>query len=339
MADLHSEPVDPGKALLLQRLEQLAEQSEVIVPALAATLEELPPSRKKQRFQRLVSQLQAGATPQDLYRREDADLWLPLLGGTTPLRPDRFLGTLMKESSRSVSYQLQNMRMIAYPLAVLALALAVVVFLSVVIVPVFNELYDDFGLALPAMTKMTLTLSRAIRNLPLLSLGVLTLVMASGYGLLYVFRHLQNSNYLIGALTNGSTPQVSAMAEFLGFLVCGLRNELPLATALRAAGDCTSTTWLKREANLLAHQIDRSRTKSGVWKTKLPHTVAYALVGGPDRSPNVPLLESIADIYWERVDTRFSWTAGIMPMIAICFLGGVILFVVLSLYLPLVSPN
>ncbi len=221
----------------------------------------------------------------------------------------------------------------------LTLAMAVLVFLSFVVVPTFSSIFDDFMLELSDLTMMVVWFSDQVLS----HLGRLLLItvacLAAIYVVLRLLSVLRFPGRVFDVLTNGSSRQVTVMATFLRRLAESLNTGLPLPTALRLAGHSSGKPWLLRKAVALAHglETDWAENERPPWATGLPPSVVYALRAGAEGGPNVRLLQEIAEIYAERVRNRFDWSTGLLPRLLILVVGFVVAMVVLALFLPLLD--
>lgn len=331
--------VEHSDSLLLKdRIANFLESREVLVPALLALLEELPAGSKRRRLAEVVTDIESGVGPDQLAAADDAaDIWLPLIGGSSPFESNRFLCDLFEETARTNAARARAWRVFAYPLVIFLMAIAVVVFLGIVVVPSFQDIYEDFGLALPALTELVLKMSRAIRFHPILVCCTLVGLMGLAYGGLLLVRYLQSSSWEFSALSNGNSRQVTTMAEFVRRLVEGLKTNLPLSTSLRMAGQSCDTTWLRRETEALALSLEQTGKLAAPRNSGFPPTVVYALSAGHDGGPSIRLLEELVENYTERVDTRFNWASGFLPIMGILVVGMAVALVVLALYVPLIQ--
>ena len=229
--------------------------------------------------------------------------------------------------------------MFAYPMSILVVAMAVLVFLSFVVVPTFSSIFDDFMLELSDLTMLVVWFSDQVLS----HLGRLLLItvacLAAIYVVLRLLSVLRFPGRVFDVLTNGSSRQVTVMATFLRRLAESLNTGLPLPTALRLAGHSSGKPWLLRKAVALAHglETDWAENERPPWATGLPPSVVYALRAGAEGGPNVRLLQEIAEIYAERVRNRFDWSTGLLPRLLILVVGFVVAMVVLALFLPLLE--
>jgi type II secretory pathway component PulF len=337
--DTHDDSASDDQ-LLRERITAILEKRETLAPALEAFAEEMPASRRRRDLRRLAGRLRDGATVDELCQSKDlTTTWLPLLGGASSLESGLFLSDLFAESSRDNEVRTQWVRVFAYPMSILIVAMAVLVFLSFVVVPTFSSIFDDFMLELSDLTMMVVWFSDQVLS----HLGRLLLItvacLAAIYVVLRLLSVLRFPGRVFDVLTNGSSRQVTVMATFVRRLAESLNTGLPLPTALRLAGHSSGKPWLLRKAVALAHglETDWAENERPPWATGLPPSVVYALRAGADGGPNVRLLQEIAEIYAERVRNRFDWLTGLLPRLLILVVGFVVAMVALALFLPLMN--
>lgn len=334
----HEAQATIGESLLSERVAHLLAKRKSLAPALQAFAEELPRSRARRDLFSLADRIQQGASVEELTTRPLVmDLWLPIIGGSSGLGTG-YLQDALHEAERTFANRTRIARSVAYPVAVFLMALAVLVLLGVVVVPAFREIYDDFGMSLPGITRLVLGFSGLLLHRPLELLVSVLLILAIAYSIFFVLRHWLLPSRWFGTLLDGSSQQVSEMAVFVRRLAEALNAGLAPSDALLLVGESSKHGWINREAQRLAHGLRAGIPGQQILAgSVLPATVVHALGAGPEGTPHVSLLQAIADGYFERVSNRFTWAVGFWPQLAILCVGVVVLIVVLSLYLPLVT--
>ena len=348
---------DADIQLVQTRIAGCLSRSQQLAPALAAFAEELPSSRSQRELRHLAEQLNRHATPEEIFKSATRHpTWLPLLmaagkppteasqegstensPGSKKIAPEStFLQALLTETAHNHRFLGQQKRVMAYPLVVLVLALGVLVFLSVTVVPGFGEIFDDFDLQLPGITLLALNLSDLIRfhagrlvasMLACGVLGYLALRLLTAGGLL---------GHWFGFLTAGSSNDVVSVALFTRRLADLLDADLTLPTALRLASCGCRRGTLRRSAYQLASHYEQTDIPSEMAPRGLPPTLTAAITaGGPNQKPSTVLLWELADMYGQWVQQRFSRSGGLVGPLAVWAAGLVVGFVVLSLLVPL----
>jgi type II secretory pathway component PulF len=223
---------------------------------------------------------------------------------------------------------------------VLFLALGVLVFLCLLVVPGFGEIFSDFDLELPVMTQLVLNLSNLLRfhtgNLLLSALAILVLAYLA-------FRLVTARGLLgqwLGFLSAGSTHDVASVALFTHRLADLLDADLALPSALRLASAGCRRGTLRRAAHRLATYEEGPQTDhpGGPPTRGLPATLTAAIsASGPNQKSNTILLRELAEMYAQWIQQRLDLSGGMAGPLAIWAAGLVVGFIVLSLFLPLID--
>jgi type IV pilus assembly protein PilC len=217
-----------------------------------------------------------------------------------------------------------------------AFAIALFLFFAVFVVSTFRQMYDDFGLKLPALTKHFLWLSDiAIYLIPLGA--VICLLTAAGVRLFggrvgwsFFVTHLP----LVGV--NWHWTGVAEMLRCLGLLV---ERRLPLPAALRLAADGVSDAYVASQCRILADRIDEgsSLTMSLVHLRTLPLSIVPLVRWGEQRDLLSESLQSAAEMLEGRLALRTDALVQILPPILFLIVGALVGSGVLALFLPLIS--
>ncbi|QDT00794.1 type II secretion system F family protein [Adhaeretor mobilis] len=334
---------------LVQRVSQVLEQREQLVPALAAFAEELPPGSSRRKLSRLVARLESGATAEEICDPKDPDTpWLLLLGqggnAQQSLGSVLDLSAMFGEALRENKNSSQWIRALLYPALVCLGALLVLIFMSVSIVPVFDSMYNDFEIQLPTITRLLVAISRFTLDHPVaFSLTILALSL----GIHSVFRAVRKGGppgRLGNALTMGSSLQVASMGRLSRLVAESLNAGLTLPAALRLASNGVELITTRRTAWKLAEEVEQAQRmrqelnfQESVAARRLPTSLVHALQPSKHSGPSIRLLRQLAKLYSTRVRDRQSWSSGYLAHFAVIAVGLVVGFVVIALFMPLVS--
>jgi type II secretory pathway component PulF len=341
------EPVPPqprvlleatGEHMLRNRVAQLLEKRATLGPALTAFAEELPKGRVRRELTSLSGKIQNGASVDELTQPPAlTNVWLPLIGSEASLGTNH-LQDIFAEAERDYANRAQLTRDLAYPTIVFLLAVGILVFLGIFVVPTFSDIFDDFDLALPWLTIIIVEFSEVLLYLHLQFIILVTGAAFTVYVTLRLFRHWIFPSRWLGFFLDGNSQQVTEMAGFVRHLAEALSAGLPLADALLVVGSNSKHRWLRWESlRLYDNLVSGVDSHTVLQDSALPATVNYALQGGPQGTPHIGLLQTIAELYFERVRNRFRWSTGFLPQMAILCIGIVVAMVVFALYLPLVT--
>jgi type IV pilus assembly protein PilC len=204
------------------------------------------------------------------------EYWIPLLSAAASSSdPARVLHEFLAESRRADELRRQWRVTLAYPTAILLLAAAVLVALSILIVPMFKEMFYDFEIALPDVTAVLVYFSDVVRaNWPFMLIALaITAVAALNYRRIVPGSWRDGASRFFGSVFGRST----AIARFAGFTADLLDAGLSVPDALRVAGFTSRRPPLRRAGWQLANEIEAGRGGSRqAFERPLTATLLYA---------------------------------------------------------------
>ncbi|MCU0709361.1 MAG: hypothetical protein MUF23_13815 [Pirellula sp.] len=219
-----------------------------------------------------------------------------------------------------------------YPAAVFISALLVAILLGTTIVPTFKQMFLEFDLMLPAATKWLIWGSDSITQHPIESMvSVIVLLTLLGLGVIsagWIADRLPSGS-ILARLLSGSRSQVMGMARWTGSLAEMLHLGMPMSQAVVLAGMLSGKSSLELQSIRLAQ--GESNRAYGL------SPVALAALNCDDSQKRVALLRSLSDLYWNRITRRTRASAGWIAPIAVVIVGAFVAFVVIALFMPLVS--
>ncbi|MBI3988775.1 MAG: type II secretion system F family protein [candidate division NC10 bacterium] len=225
-----------------------------------------------------------------------------------------------------------------YPSTIVTVAITVVIFLLIFVIPTFKSMFEGFGATLPLPTRIVLALSNFVRTYFLLGVGA---AVAAVVGLRFYYRS-ENGRKTIDALVLkapvfGTLIKKVSVAKFtrtLGTLISsGVAILEGLEITARTAGNkVVEEAVMKTRANIAEGKTIAEPLKaSGVF----PPMVVQMIAVGEQTGALDAMLGKIADFYDEEVDTAVSNLTSLMEPMLMVFLGIVIGGVVVAMYLPI----
>jgi type IV pilus assembly protein PilC len=225
-----------------------------------------------------------------------------------------------------------------YPAITFLVAIVVVGVIMVFVIPVFEQMFSDFGGQLPAPTQIVVNLSRMIRANILYLLGAVALAV-------FALRRVRKTEkgraaidrYLLTVPVFGPLLRRVAVAKFSHTLGTMLTSGVSILDALdivaKTSGNKTVETAIYRVRQGIAEGRTMSEplAESGVF----PAMVCQMIAVGESTGALDTMLIKIADFYDEEVDQAVeNLTAAIEPVMMI-FMGVIIGGLVVSMYLPI----
>lgn len=328
-----------GPPPLQLHLRRVIERGREIVPALKAYGAELPSRAGRRQLSDVIRVLEIGDADEAVRRLETLPgHWIPLLTAATSTQdPGQVLREFLRESRRLDELRRQWWLSLAYPLVVMLLAAAVLVGLSFLVVPIFQEIFQGFQLTLPGLTLFVLNGAAFITS------GKILLVILFAVVAFVVLRQAirlvpwRVSDTLSSVVRNPFS-RSTALARFTQFVADLLESDLEIWQALRLAGMATESLTLRRAAWQMANDLEAGSSAPGLAQRRiLSATVVHALTGDLSPKARVRLLRAVSESYAQRAAQKLSWTRGVIEPIAICVIGLLVGIVVIALFMPLIS--
>ena len=229
-----------------------------------------------------------------------------------------------------------------YPFLVMGIAIGLFTLILVYVIPQFESIFRDFGMQLPSVTRLVLSLA----SNPLYFIVLPCVVFVA---VLLLFRGLMRSSetgacwwtrlvYSIPVLgTLIRTARLAAFTDLLGILV---EQHLPLPQALRLAGDAGSDPFLRKGAREIATSLEKGESLQEALKVGrvLPDVIVWMAGVGEMKGNLASTLRQAAQMYRRQVEMRASLAQSIIPPFLIVGIAAIItgLFV-LAIFMPLVK--
>jgi len=225
-----------------------------------------------------------------------------------------------------------------YPSTIVTVAVVVVIFLLMYVIPTFEQLFEGFGATLPLPTVIVLEASRIVRAYLLVMLAGL---VAAVVGLRFYYRtpggKLAIDRLLLRLPVFGPLIRKVAVAKFtrtLGTLVSsGVSILEGLDITARTAGNKVVEEAVLKARTTIAQgkTIAEPLQASGVFPLMVVQMIAVGeQTGALDR-----MLNKIADFYDEEVDVAVAGLTALLEPLLVIFLGVIIGGVVIAMYLPI----
>ncbi len=225
-----------------------------------------------------------------------------------------------------------------YPSTIVTVAMVVVIFLLVFVIPTFKAMFEGFGAALPLPTVIILDLSRLMITYWYLLLGIpVGLVLGLRMWYKTAAGKLAVDTFMLKTPVFGMLIRKVAVAKFtrtLGTLISSgvaILDGLDI-TARTAGNKVVERAVLQTRASIAEGKTIAEPLKaSGVF----PAMVVQMIAVGEQTGALDAMLSKIADFYDEEVDTAVSNLTALLEPMLMVFLGVIIGGVVIAMYLPI----
>ena len=340
-------PTESERPEFYQRIDDALMRGNELASAIESLAAESHSNRMPSDVKALLVFLRGSPKAEDFVQEGSQAAWLPLIlrgisaDGTTSDNVED-LKQIENDLRNAEDTRTNQWRFFAYPLVILGCSIVLFVVLSLTVLPTFQKMFREFELKLPATTRWMMSISDLIRFKPVifcLSLVGVALVPLIARKLFSIcFQYLETS-WLLGFFLSGGTGSIKAMGRFTATLAELLHIGAPLNHAVSIAGRASQNLRFRIASDRMAMDIgssgrfcNQSRAAGNV-----PELVRHALEAGPNGGPSIALLRQVSTNYVDRAKVRFNWSAGFLSPLVLLFLGFVVGFIVLSLFLPIIS--
>jgi type IV pilus assembly protein PilC len=227
----------------------------------------------------------------------------------------------------------------AYPLVVMVFAFSVLIALVVFLVPVFVGTFKQFGGDLPTITKFTVGLSNAIT-------GYWYAFIVGGFATSWGFkkwkatdggRKLWDTFKLRIPMKIGDIVQKIALARWSRTLSALVSAGVPLMAALEITGQTAGNWCIEKAMGDVIESVRQGGTIADPLKNApvFPGMVTHMIGVGEETGAMDTMLSKIADFYEDQVGAAVKQLASILEPVMIVLVGGMVGFIVISMYMPL----
>jgi type IV pilus assembly protein PilC len=226
-----------------------------------------------------------------------------------------------------------------YPALVIFFAVAVMMALVAFLVPVFENVFKEFGGNLPAMTQVSVLLSEAVRGYWWALFGGTALIIVTfikwkktTWG-----RKQWDHFRLHVPMKIGAIVQQIAVARWSRTLASLTAAGVPLLQALEITGRTGGNAAIEESMDGVIASVKRGGTIAAPLAQApiFPAMVTHMVGVGEETGALDQMLDRVAEFYEEQVEASVKALTSILEPIMIVVIGGIVGFIVISMYLPL----
>src|SRR5271168_5293569 len=229
---------------------------------------------------------------------------------------------------------------LVYPTLLICVAAIIVTYLVTVVIPKFSLLYKDLGTELPGPTKLLIAITVDYRY------TVLGLIAAffAGIFLLFMWSRSEEGGAAFDRMKFrlpmiGDTMLKFQVAQFSRTLATLLTGGTPLVAALSTASDAITSKLVRNTVAQATQMVREGESLHGALASKgvMPDLALDMIEVGESSGALAPMLTSVAEFYEDEVNLRLTTMIALIEPIMLVFMGLLVAFILISLYLPIFS--
>jgi type IV pilus assembly protein PilC len=254
---------------------------------------------------------------------------------------DESLKRLAKLLEDNAKLQNQIKGAMGYPVAVLFIAVAVFLGMTIFLIPTFAKIFEDLGADLPIFTQILVDISKWLRSTAALY-GLLIIIAG-----IYAFSKFYSTPYgrrrvdaiILKLPLFGDLIQKTATAQFCRTFSSLSRAGVPILLSLEIVKETTSNSILSDAIAASKDDIQQGIPLSIALGSKnvFPDMSISMLAIGEETGEMDAMLSKVADFYEDEVESSVKALTSMLEPALIVIVGGIVATILLAMYLPMFS--
>jgi type IV pilus assembly protein PilC len=229
---------------------------------------------------------------------------------------------------------------LVYPTLLISVASIIVTYLVTAVIPKFALLYRDLNVDLPTPTKILIALTVDYRYYILGAIASFFLAVIC----VYFWSRSEEGGAAFDRLKFktpiiGDTLLKFQVAQFSRTLATLLTGGTPLVSALATASDAITSKLVRATVTDATKSVREGESLHSALASRavMPELALDMIEVGESSGALAPMLTSVAEFYEEEVNLRLSAMVALIEPVILVFMGLLVAFILISLYLPIFS--
>ena len=335
--------------LFTRQLSTMIEAGISLVQALTALYDQCDPKRQKS-LRHIISdvttRVQGGETFHESIAKHPRvfdRLFISMVkagehGGLLAEILDRLAGFL--EASARLRKKIKSA--MTYPVIVICIAMAITTFLIVKVVPIFGEIFADFGSKLPAPTQFLIDVSDFMRGewyFLLLGIG------GTIFGIRTFLRSTRGKQlwdrWKLKLPVFGPLVHKICMSRFARTFAQLIRSGVPILEVLDIVGGASGNHVVETSIKGVSADVEKGDNLSVALSKKpiFPPMMLRMVAAGEATGKIDTMLEKMADFWDEEIEAMLDALTSLIEPMLIVFLGVIVGGIVIAMFLPIFKLN
>ena len=231
-----------------------------------------------------------------------------------------------------------------YPAVVVSFAMGIVTGIMIVVIPKFKEIFKDFDVTLPGMTEMLMNTSDWVVDGKPPGWAVIVFGPVAAYFVFKLIRSSKGGRYVVDVVSLkipvfGTLLQKSAVARFTRTLGTLISAGVPILEAILITRETAGNEVYSRAMEKVHDSIREGESFAAPLRATgvCDGLVTNMIDVGEETGELDKMLLKIADNYEEEMDVAVASLVSLLEPLMVVLLGGIVGFIVIALFLPLVK--
>jgi type IV pilus assembly protein PilC len=261
-----------------------------------------------------------------------------LLAGERSGNLDAMLRRYVEYTKIVATVKRKTISALVYPAILISLALVMVTFIVLKVVPAFQDFYGTFGAELPLSTRIIVAISEFLRSQFVLVIA--GLVVAAVALFTWIRRPGQQARFdrmLLSLPMLGQVARKFSTSQMARTLATLLGGGLPLVNALDIAAKSVSNQFMAQQLIVVGGRVREGESFAAALEARhaFPEVAVKMAEVGESTGALQEMLNTVADFYDEEISTTMDRFVTLVEPVLLIIMGLVIAGLVLALYMPL----
>jgi type IV pilus assembly protein PilC len=261
-----------------------------------------------------------------------------LLAGERSGNLDAMLRRYVEYTKIVATVKRKTISALVYPAILVSLAIFLVGFIVLKVVPAFSDFYGTFGATLPLSTRIIVAVSDFVRAQALIVVAALVAGGVTFFG--WVRRPGQQARFdhlLLSVPMLGNVAKKFATSQMARTLATLLGGGLPLVNALDIAAKSVGNQYMASQLEVVSARVREGESFAAALEARhvFPEVAVKMAEVGESTGALQDMLNTVADFYDEEIATTMDRFVTLVEPVLLVAMGIVIAGLVLALYMPL----
>lgn len=229
-----------------------------------------------------------------------------------------------------------------YPVIVISIAICITTFLIVKVVPVFAQIFADFGAKLPAPTQFLIDLSNFIRSDWYFIIAIIGGIF---YGIRWFLNTKQGSElwdrYKLKLPIFGPLIHKICMTRFSRTFAQLIRSGVPILEVMEIVGETSGNHVVATAIHGVSAEVEKGEHLTAALSKQpiFPPMMLRMVAAGESTGKIDVMLEKMADFWDEEIEATLDALTSLIEPLLIVVLGVIVGGIVISMFLPIFKLN
>jgi len=337
------EKVKPMDLVIFSRqLATLIDSGISLVVGLTILQQQVENPYLKKIFYNLKSDIEAGNSLSSSFGKYPSafpDIFMNMIkAGETSGSLNEILERVADYLERTENVRRKLKSALTYPVLVMSMAIIIVGFLMLKVVPTFKNIFISLGGALPLPTLILIKISDyGLRLLPIIVLLIITFYIIFVKYIHTERGRLRFDQFKLRLPIFGLVFRNVAISKFVRTLATLVKSGVSILEAFEISGKVSGNKVIEQATDQIRLNLQAGENISEPMEQtgKFPIFVVKMIAVGEQTGELEKMLNKVSDYYEEQINEALSSLTSMLEPLIIVFLGVIIGFIVLAMFLPI----